>query len=118
MVQRLIVTGGSLFVEVGETASPDNELPPVAGTPGHDLPSIPGHLPATPPPGIWPPLNAGRPVQPLPPSDETPPGTIWPSPGTPEHPIPPQKYWVIAGIPGIGWRYVCVDPSLIPTPNP
>jgi hypothetical protein len=23
-------------------------------------------------------------------------------------------YWVVCGIPGVGWRYVCVDPSLQP----
>jgi hypothetical protein len=26
--------------------------------------------------------------------------------------LPSGKFWVVAGIPGVGWRYVCVDPSL------
>jgi hypothetical protein len=71
---------------------------------------------------------------PIPPGTDVPPGTIWPSPGHPGHdlPAPPARpdqglprppprpdqglpsntFWVVAGIPGYGWRYICVDPSL------
>ena len=111
---------------------------------------------------MWPPPTASHPIVPAPPG--TPPGTIWPSPGVPSHPIggagggrpdqglpgqpdqglppgqggkpdqglppapdqglpggsggrpsqglPSNVFWVVAGIPGIGWRYVAVDPSL------
>jgi hypothetical protein len=52
--------------------------------------------------------------------------TIWPPPGRPNRPdnslpgqggrpdnsLPSQKFWIVCGIPGMGWRYVCVDPSL------
>jgi hypothetical protein len=31
----------------------------------------------------------------------------------PDNTLPSQKFWVVCGIPGIGWRYVCVDPSLV-----
>jgi hypothetical protein len=87
-----------------------------------------------PPPGIWPPPSFTRPIAPI--IDNTlpvQPGTIWPSPGRPNRPdntlpgqpghidntLPSGKFWVVAGIPGVGWRYVCVDPSLTPgTPLP
>lgn len=93
-----------------------------------------------PPPGIWPPPNFGRPIVPIGPDNTLPvqPGTIWPSPGRPNRPdnslpgsggrpdntlpggsggspdntLPSQKFWIVCGIPGIGWRYVCIDPSL------
>jgi hypothetical protein len=109
---------------------PDQGLPPsggpidpdygvdVGGRPSHDLPPLPGapdnSLPP-PPPGVWPPLTPANPIEPAPPG--TPPGAIWPPPGTPEHPIAPGVFYVIAGIPGIGWRYVAVDPSLQPSPS-
>jgi len=36
-------------------------------------------------------------------------------PTAPDQGLPgSQYYWVVVGIPGIGWRYVCVDPSLHP----
>lgn len=110
----------------------DNSLPP-------GMPAIPGNLP-TPPPGVWPPPSAGNPIVPthpiaqprpphasgqpvpggrpdqgLPDSGAHPdqglpvqPGTIWP----PTEGAPSSTFWVVAGIPGVGWRYVCVDPSL------
>ena len=102
---------------------------------GGTLPHPDHGLPA-PPPGIWPPPTGNHPIQPLPPGSTVPPGTIWPPPGYPAHPIAPggggehpdqglpgspgrpdnslpsQKFWIVAGIPGVGWRYVCVDPSL------
>jgi hypothetical protein len=102
---------------------------PEGGHPSHGLPPIPGApdqgLPA-PPPGIWPPPSVSHPIEPAPPG--TPPGTIWPSPGEPTHPVAPPSggaptptppiaskvYWIVAGIPGVGWRYVAVDPSLRP----
>ena len=78
---------------------PSNELP-------GGLPPLSGNLPS-PPIGIWPPPNPGNPILPVPPeaSNELPPGGVWP-------PLPPGakgKYLVIAGIPGIGWRYVVID---------
>jgi hypothetical protein len=105
-----------------EEGHPDQGLPGYGG-----LPPMAGHLPATQPPGVWPPLRPSHPIEPAPPG--TPPGTIWPSPGAPDHTLPtppgvpprpdntlPSKtYWVVAGIPGIGWRYVAVDPSLKPS---
>jgi hypothetical protein len=85
------VTG---FLNVHEGGQPDNALPgggghPSQGLPGHGhpgqgLPMPPsGTLPA-PPPGMWPPPSLGNPILPAPPG--TPPGTIWPSPGLPDHP--------------------------------
>lgn len=88
---------------------PDNTLPVQPGT-------------------IWP--SPGRPNRP----DNTLPGGGLhpgggPMPGNPPRPdntlpggqggqidnaLPSQKFWVVAGIPGLGWRYVCVDPSLRP----
>jgi hypothetical protein len=127
------------FLRVRERGHPDNELPghegPVDPGYGIDLEHPDQGLPS-PPPGVWPPPTASHPIAPLPPGSSTPPGTIWPSPGHPAHPIAPggppptpdqglpqppahpdqglpsQKFWVVAGIPGYGWRYICVDPSL------
>jgi hypothetical protein len=121
----------------GEGGEIDNELP-------EEQPGIDNELP-TPPPGIWPPLTPSHPIQPAPPG--TPPGAIWPPVGgRPERPVRPDQglpggpvrpdqglpvqppapdqglpapkvYWVVAGIPGVGWRYVAVDPAAIP-PRP
>jgi hypothetical protein len=100
----------------------DNSLPGIEGPvdPDYGLPE--------PPPGVWPPPVPAHPIQPAP--HDTPPGTIWPSPGRPAHPIAPggspgapshpiapgvpTRFWVVAGIPGYGWRYICVDTSLHP----
>jgi hypothetical protein len=74
---------------------------------------------------IWPPVGhpshpiAGPPGRPTHPIEQ-------PDAGQPAHPIalPPQTFVVLAGIPGYGWRYVVVDPSLTPgtlpseTPEP
>ena len=107
---------------------PDQGLPPLGLGPDNGLPK--------PPPGVWPPLTPSHPIQPTPPG--VPPGTIWPPvwpvdpgygvgierpdqglPGAPAQPdqgLPqPQTYWVVAGIPGVGWRYIAVDPSLRPS---
>ena len=130
------VSGFLRVRDTGGGGHPDNELP------GHEGPVDPGYgidlgagidnsLPA-PPPGIWPPPNFGRPIVPIGPDNTLPvqPGTIWPSPGKParpdntlptppsgqpprpDHTLPSQKFWIVCGIPGIGWRYVCIDPSL------
>ena len=132
---RVHVTGGYLNVEgfdpegpvdpgfgsgIG-AGHPDNSLPP-------GLPPIGSTLPE-PPPGIWPPPSFSRPIVPVGPDNTLPvaPGTIWPSPGRPNRPdnslpgggggqidnsLPSQTFWVVAGIPGVGWRYVAIDPSL------
>ena len=105
----------------GDQPGIDNSLPP--GTPpiGVTLPE--------PPPGIWPPPSFSRPIVPIGPDNTLPvaPGTIWPSPGRPARPdnslpgggggqidngLPSKTYWVVAGIPGVGWRYIAIDPSL------
>lgn len=88
-------------------------------------PELPEELP-DPPPGIWPPPSISHPIVPIPPPATgtptppiaLPPGMIWPSPGKPEHPIamPPAKFAVLVYIPGHGFKYVVVDPSLKPTP--
>jgi hypothetical protein len=113
----------------GPDGRPDNSLPPeFGGRPDNSLPPLPGAPDNTlpkPPPGVWPPPSVSHPIVPVPPTGSVPPGTIWPSPGqpdnalpgvppTPGNGLPSGKFWVIAGIPGIGWRYVCVDPSLRP----
>jgi hypothetical protein len=96
-----------------------------------------------PPPGVWPPPSGTLPIVPAPPG--TPPGAIWPpvsppviwprpphvgggpaptpppAPGQPPTagtPLPPTPttYWLVAGIPGVGWRYVAIDPSIRPLP--
>jgi hypothetical protein len=114
---------------------PDQGLPST-GIPGH-LPAPPAGVwpppspahpivpapPTTPPGSIWPPPNrpdAGLPVHPNYPSTGPVPPPVYPSQGLPTPPptvgggpvVPSGKYWVVVGIPGVGWRYVCVDPSL------
>ena len=85
---------------------PDNALPVQPGTiwpppgrpnrPGHDLPGRPPHVGGGPMPG------GERP-------DNTLPGGQG---GQIDNTLPSGKFWIVAGIPGLGWRYVCVDPSL------
>ena len=118
------------FVEVNR-GHPGNELPDGGGNIDNSLPpGIPpmGSTLPVPPPGIWPPPSFTHPIVPIGPDNTLPvqPGTIWPSPGKPDRPsnelpgqpsrpdhsLPSSKFWVVAGIPGVGWRYVCVDPSL------
>ena len=114
---------------------PDNSLPP-------GFPPIAGNLPS-PPPGVWPPLTPTAPIQPAPPwvppgtiwppisgpglkppsgghpdqglpaQPGHPSGQPLPPPGGETLPVEPKTYWVIAGIPGVGWRYCAVDPSLV-----
>jgi len=87
--------------------APEEEYPE-AGLPGH-----PAELPE-PPDGIWPPLTPEHPIAPVPPNinPPVPPGSIWP----PINGAPSAKFWVAAYIPGVGFKYICVDPSLKPAP--
>ena len=97
---------------------PDNTLPVQPGTiwPSPGRPARPDNsLPGRPPHASGQPLPGGeRP-------DNSLPGG---SGGQIDNTLPSGKFWVVAGIPGIGWRYVCVDPSLSvgtplpPTPEP
>lgn len=87
---------------IDEGGHPDQELPGSGGRPDNSLPE--------PPPGIWPGPTPSHPIVPVPPDAPDEPGTIWP-------PAPPNssgKFWVVAGIPGHGWRYICIDISLRP----
>lgn len=112
---------------------PDQGLPGIEGPvdPGFGIDlgaGIDNELPH-PPVGVWPPPSFERPIVPIGPDNTLPvqPGTIWPNPGKPPRPdqglpgggdghvdngLPSGKFWVVCGIPGLGWRYVCVDPSL------
>jgi hypothetical protein len=111
---------------------PDQGLPP--NPPGIWPPLSPAHPiapapPGTPPGVIWPPIGhpPGWPTHPIqPPSPGEPAHPITPpSPGTPTHPIAPPSglpshpiegvYWVVVGIPGVGWRYTTVAPGLQPS---
>jgi hypothetical protein len=86
---------------------PDNTLPVAPGTiwPSPGGPMYPTTGPVRPPTGSTQPLpGGGRP-------DNTLPGGQG---GQIDNALPSQKFWVVAGIPGLGWRYVCVDPSLRP----
>lgn len=107
-------------ITVRALARPGHGLPwperPV--DPGYGVEGPEVEPPEEPPPGVWPGPSPEHPIVPVPPGDETPPGTIWPSPGTPEHPIHSQKLWLIAYVPGYGYKYICVDPSLMPRPTP
>jgi hypothetical protein len=87
---------------IDEGGRPDNELPGGGNRPDNTLPE--------PPPGIWPGPTPSHPIVPVPPDAPDEPGTIWPpAPGNST-----GKFWVVAGIPGHGWRYVCIDISLRP----
>ena len=49
-------------------------------------------------------------------SHQIPPATTKPPPGAiypPFDDAPKETFWVVAGIPGVGWRYIAVDPSLV-----
>ena len=97
-----------------EGGHPDAGLPG-GGYPSHGLPGggdIDNTLPA-PPPGIWPPPSFNHPWLPIPPDASTkpPPGTVWPPLG---EDLPDGEFWVVVGIPGVGWRYVVVDLTLRP----
>jgi len=134
--------GGESPVDPGwgiEGGMPNHDLPiPPPGvwpplTPTHPIQPAPG----VPPGAIWPPVDGPppRPGPPLhpdqglpgePPSPDQglpgePPSPDQGLPGQPPSPdqgLPSGTYWVVAGIPGVGWRYVCVDPAaVVPTPH-
>jgi hypothetical protein len=101
---------------------PPGVFPPL--TPSHPIqPARPGVPPGT----IWPPVGGpdqglpdepGAPGQGLPPGAPGAPGQGLPGrPVGPDQGLPSKTFWVVAGIPGVGWRYICVDPSLKPTPH-
>jgi hypothetical protein len=120
-------------IDGGLPEPPPGIWPPL--TPSHPIQPAP---PGTPPGSIWPPVGGrperpdrpahpiapgGGPVRPdqgLPPAGGTPPVPGAPDqglpgrPSLPERPDRPKVYWVVAGIPGVGWRYVAVDPEAIP----
>jgi hypothetical protein len=84
--------------------------------PGQGLPRPPGGGGA-PDQGLpRPPGGGGAPDQGLP-APGAPDQGLPGRPGLPVGPdqgLPSKTYWVIAGIPGVGWRYIAVDPSLPP----
>lgn len=105
--------------------------PPTAGNPIVPIrPPTVGGGPVLPPGMIWPPVwwhgdHAGHPLPPggvaghPPPLAPVRPGQGLPKPpagsgGTPGHDLPvrSETFVVLCGIPGIGWRYVVVNPSL------
>jgi hypothetical protein len=103
-------------IHVRETAG---AVDPGYGHPGSERPdnSLPGGLPPIgstlpePPPGVWPPPSFNHPWAPIPPDATTkpPPGAVWPPLG---EDLPDGEFWIVAGIPGVGWRYICVDLTL------
>jgi len=82
----------------------DNTLPVQPGT-IWPSPGRPPHISG----GPVPPTVGGGP---MPGTPSRPDNTLPKPPGTPDNSLPSGKFWVVAGIPGMGWRYVCVDPSL------
>jgi hypothetical protein len=103
------------FGQPARPARPDAGLP---GAPARPDTGLPGR-PARP--------DAGLPSAPVRPDAGLPSAPVRPDAGLPVPPAstkPPETptvYYVIAGIPGVGWRYVTVDPSLIagmPLPTP
>ena len=112
-----IISQGSAGNELpGQSGRPSNELPGgqrpsdpnygmnTPGLPTNDLPPIPE---------VNPPLSPSNPIAPLPPASNkpTPPaGSIYPplhGPGASK-----DKFVVLVIVPGVGYRYVIVDPSL------
>jgi hypothetical protein len=130
---------------LGSGVGPDNGLPrppPGAGwpplTPNHPIQPAP---PGTPPGSIWPPVNgpvdpgygvgqggaAGQlPAGAPPAAGQLPAGTPpaagqLPSggrPAAPDQSLPSQVFWVVCGIPGVGWRYVAIDPNAVVPSHP
>jgi hypothetical protein len=101
----------------GHLPAPPPTFPPL--TPSHPIQPAP---PSVPPGTIWPPVgHPGHPLPPvpghpdagLPPVPGRPDAGLPPVPGTPTPPIESKTYWLICGIPGVGWRYVSIDPSLV-----
>jgi hypothetical protein len=83
----------------GWPGHPAHPLPPGSGLPTH---------PIFLPPGVWPhpPGSPGEPTHPivLPPDPDEPPGTVWP----PLDPPVAQSGYLIAWVPGQGYKYVKV----------
>ena len=80
------------------------------------------HPPGHPSAGL--PVGPGHPAAPLPPSPGHPDAGLPVQPGHPSGGPAPTTYWVVCGIPGVGWRYCAIDPSLVvgmplpPAPEP
>ena len=115
------IMGGYLNVEGMSGGLPDNELPGGGQIDNSLPPGVPpiGSTLPEPPAGIWPPPSFNHPWAPIPgvggdrPGHDLPavPGTIWPPVN--QHPPRDGKFWVVAGIPGTGWRYILVDVTQI-----
>ena len=96
----------------------DNTLPVAPGT-IWPTPGRPPHVGGG--PVVRPPHVGGGPMPGGGQVDNTLPGGQG---GSVDNTLPSQKFWIVCGIPGLGWRYVCVDPSLSagmplpPTPEP
>jgi hypothetical protein len=78
---------------------PDQGLPPTGGHPDQGLPGAPAHP------------DQGLPDAPPTVDNTLPGGPVRPDQGLPK----PQVYYVVCGIPGVGWRYIAVDPTLRPS---
>jgi hypothetical protein len=134
----------------GDQPGIDNSLPIPPPPPGIWPPPVPAHpivpIPpggSKPPPGtIWP--SPGHPAHPIAPGGAPPTATHPIAPGGspprpdqtlpptgmdphPSHPIASGTYWCLVYLPGFGWKYVVIDPSLEinaeppapqPTPTP
>ncbi len=119
------------YLRIRGGGRPDNELPEGEQEvdPGYGVEEGGGHVDnelPRPPPGVFPPPVPSHPIVIAPPG--VPPGTIWPpiNPARPDNSLPggggggqpdntlpgSQKFWVVVWIPGYGYKYVCVDPSL------
>jgi hypothetical protein len=121
----------------------DNSLPIPPPPVGVWPPPVPAHPivpapPGTPPGVIWP--SPGHPAHPIAPGGAPPTATHPIAPGGspprpdqtlpptgmdphPSHPIASGTYWCLVYLPGFGWKYVVVDPSLSvdvspPAPQP
>jgi len=105
-------------IEAGRGGYVDNDLP--RPPPGVFPPPVPSHPiviapPSVPPGAIWPPIyGGGRPDNSLPGSGGRPDNSLpGGQGGQVDNTLPGmQKYWVVVWIPGYGYKYVCVDPSL------
>ena len=111
---------------------PDQGLPmPPPGVwppPSASHPIVPAP-PGTPPGTIWPPIgrppswgggwgSGPRPDQGLPGAQPGPDQGLPGSQPSVDNTLPgaPQTYWCVVGIPGVGWRYAAIDPSIQPKP--
>lgn len=106
---------------------PPGVFPPL--TPSHPIaPAPPGTPPGTIWPPLWSPVDPGYghggvmpphvstgpvPTPPVTPGTPPPRPTPAPIPPRPDQGLPSQTYWVVVGVPGVGWRYCAIDPSLV-----